>query len=1069
VRSRQYLVEDVVPPPAPGQSTLVRLSCLADDALGERLEVLWEHEVDAQVRDGKAAWEIVSKRGFDDPRLFSAYLNTLRWNCVTATDPKLFQAPYRAGIEVKTYQLEPLRKALQMPRVNLFIADDVGLGKTIEAGLILREMILRQKVRRVLVCCPPSVVRQWQEEMEQRFGLTFVIYDREFVARCRQERGYSVNPWTTHSRFVISQALIREEPYAAPLRGWLEGSISGTMLILDEAHNVAPASGAKYAIDSHLTRAIQELAPLFEHRLFLSATPHNGHSNSFASLLEILDPQRFCRGVPVKSHKLLEDVMVRRLKSDLREIGESFPERKVVPIVIKGLPEDAPELSLSRMLQAYRRLREQRLSTATKKQQSAARLVVTSLQKRLLSSIEAFARTLEVHRRSVERDAEKAAEVEIEDLPLLAGATGADDERADLAEEEVEAEEDAEMAAASRATAGTSDAMKPEIDLLNKMRAIANGARSRPDARLEWLIEWVRTNLCPNLGKKGAAWLDRRVLIFTEYADTKRYLEELLRAAAEGSDRDEQRITTFHGGIGEERREAIKAAFNMDPTKHPLRILIATDAAREGINLQNNCADLFHFDVPWNPSRMEQRNGRIDRTLQRAPVVWCRYFVLPQRAEDRVLEVLVEKTGKIQAELGSLSPVIERRVDQLFARGIRAEDEDLLKGQLRDVDRPEAGTEDAREVVKEEFEGTRKRQQELLEQLDELKTLQRRAKEWIGLDVRHFRDAISASLEIAGGTDLKPIDAKAAAKEPDTATYVVPSLHERKGADPTWAATLDTLRAPRKKGQSEGEWRSQAPIRPVVFQDPKSLDGNVVHLHLEHRLVQRLLGRFLSQGFVNDDISRACIVRTHEAEPRVVVFGRLALYGNHAARLHDEVISVAADWEDPRDRGRRRLKPLLKDERERTLHALEDALVTPHLQEVPEPIRKLLLASAPKDVAELAPHLERRAREVAESAASQLEKRGEREAVAMQKILEAQRDRIGKHSKEIEKQLPLFLQQTTDDERRQLEYDRRHWDSRLRELQRELIEEPKRVQSSYVVRAQRIEPVGIVFLWPVSR
>ena len=123
-------------------------------------------------------------KGFDDPKLFSAWLHTLRWSCVTSTRPELFQAPWRAGIEVKAYQLEPLRKALRLPRVNLFIADDVGLGKTIEAGLIVRELLMRQKVRRVVICAPPSVVVQWREEMESRFGLGFVVLDREYVASC---------------------------------------------------------------------------------------------------------------------------------------------------------------------------------------------------------------------------------------------------------------------------------------------------------------------------------------------------------------------------------------------------------------------------------------------------------------------------------------------------------------------------------------------------------------------------------------------------------------------------------------------------------------------------------------------------------------------------------------------------------------------------------------------------------------------------------------------------------------------------------------------------------------------
>lgn len=154
VRSRQYLVEDVFPPPDGSSQTLVRLSCVDDDAQGTNLEVLWEKEIDAQVLEA-ATWKDVARRGFDPPARFSAYLHTLRWNLVTSTDPRLLQSPLRAGIELLAYQLEPLRKALLLPRVNLFIADDVGLGKTIEAGLILRELIMRQKVRRVVVACPP--------------------------------------------------------------------------------------------------------------------------------------------------------------------------------------------------------------------------------------------------------------------------------------------------------------------------------------------------------------------------------------------------------------------------------------------------------------------------------------------------------------------------------------------------------------------------------------------------------------------------------------------------------------------------------------------------------------------------------------------------------------------------------------------------------------------------------------------------------------------------------------------------------------------------------------------------
>ncbi|MDV3001112.1 MAG: RNA polymerase-associated protein RapA [Chroococcopsis gigantea SAG 12.99] len=844
VRSRQYLVEEVVSKPSLQEDTKISLSCLEDDALGESLEVLWEREIDAKII-GSTSWDSIANRGFDNPRLFSAYLHTLRWNCVTSTDAKLFQAPYRAGIEVKAYQLEPLRKALLMPRVGLFIADDVGLGKTIEAGLIVREMLMRQKVRRVVISCPPSVVRQWQEEMESRFGLTFMILDREFIAARRQERGYGINPWMTHTRFIISHALLRDETYAAPLRDWLGDFAAASMLILDEAHNAAPASGAKYAVDSQLTRTVRDLAPRFEHKLFLSATPHNGHSNSFAALLEILDPQRFCRGVPVRDRKLLDTVMVRRLKQDLREIGEEFPQRYVSPIIIDNLPEDAPELKLSRLLQQYRSLREEKLKEAAKSTQTTAMLVITSLQKRLLSSIEAFARTLKVHRTAMEKQAVKLPSIHQVSLPLLFESPGADDERAEFSEEEVQAEEDAQMAAASMQATGQT---ARELAILDEMADVANSSRYQSDPRIQKLVEWIRQKLCPDLGQPNAAWLERRVIIFTEYTDTKRYLQQQLQTAIAGSNREQERIDVFHGGIGEERREAIKSAFNADPARHPLRILIATDAAREGVNLQNNCADLFHFDVPWNPSRMEQRNGRIDRKLQRSPVVHCYYFVLPQRTEDKVLDVLVRKTATIQQELGSLAPVVERNVSRLLANGIRHQEVNNLADSINQAEKLNNKETVNTQVINEELEQARVRQQDLTKQVENLQEMLKNSREWLGLDDQHFRDAISASLEILGVPALTPVDVKEACNNPVTARWTIPALDQRTGADPTWSTTLDTLRTPRKIGQKPWEWRKEAPIRPVVFRDPGSLDGDVVHLHLEHRIVQRLLSRFLAQG-----------------------------------------------------------------------------------------------------------------------------------------------------------------------------------------------------------------------------
>lgn len=1047
----------------PEDQTLVRLSCLEDDAEGEELDVLWEKEVDAQ-RINSADWTKLAQGQFDAPRQFSAYYHTLRWNSVTSTDPQLFQAPYRAGIRIDAYQLEPLRKALLLPRVNLFIADDVGLGKTIEAGLIVRELLMRQKVRRIVVAAPPSVLLQWKEELDQRFGLTFVVFDRDYVRRMRQERGFAVNPWATHSRFIVSHHLLRDEDYASPLRDWLDSAGSGSLLILDEAHNAAPASGARYAIDSNFTRSIRELALKFEHRLFLSATPHNGHSNSFSALLEILDPQRFCRGVPVDGAKQLEAVMVRRLKEDLRRLEGGFPERKIVEVPIDGLGDDAPELILPKLLDDYRLAREERLTGAPKSVQNASMLVLCSLQKRLLSSIEAFASTLKVHRKAFEANAAKAKPA-AEPQPGGAGTAGlrslleapdGDDERADATEDDVAEQDRAAMeAATARSMAGNGqDAFTRERALLAKMTEIAETARGQADARVKHLVNWVRTNK------------NERVLIFTEYADTKRYLEKQLRAHLTTNEGDPL-IATFHGGMVDEAREEVKRAFNTDPAEHPLRVLIATEAAREGVNLQSHCSDLFHFDVPWNPSRLEQRNGRIDRKLQRAPEVCCHYFFYAQRPEDRVLKALVKKTKVIREQLGSLAPVLERRLEEHLAAGFARRDATTLAKAIED-EQIDAAQEKA---AQEELESGRIRNQELAGEIATLQGLLKKSKDWLKLDDRDLRQAISVSLEILGEKPL--VESK------QEGTFALPALSDRFNGDASWMQTLDTLRSPKGRGQDLNAWRRDKPIRPVVFKDQESLDAPAVHLHLEHRFVQRLLGRFRSQGFVHNDLSRVCVVLTDDPVARVILLGRLSLYGDRASRLHDQVMAVAAQRVDasarkaplgtgavlmPGERSEPGLDASLTAE---SLEILEKSLAADGDKQPSPQVKARLAHSAQKDLEELRRQLERQAARLEKEATATLKKRGEKEAAEMRAILESQKKRIlatrSKKEKEAD-QLPLFA----DDERKQIEADKRHWERRLAKLEEELTTEPARIRQSYDVKATRFEPAGLVYLWPIT-
>ena len=1079
LRSRQYLVEAVEPPPLPGQQTTVRLSCLDDDAQGVPLDVLWERELDAEVVNA-ASWKAVAQRGFDEPRMFAAYLHAQRWNCVTSTNARLFQAPYRAGIDVKSYQLEPLRKALELPRVNLFIADDVGLGKTIEAGLILRELLMRQKVRRVVVSCPPSVVLQWRDELDQRFGLRFEVFDRDYVSRRRREQGFGVNPWRSHTRFIISHALLREEEYAAPLRDWLDVFCPGSLLILDEAHHAAPSSGSKYAIDSKFTKTVRTVAERFEHRLFLSATPHNGHSNSFTALLEILDPQRFVRGTDVGGKGLLDAVMVRRLKSDLRDAlpGTGFCKRVVQQIDIEGLAPSDPELQLPQLLEQYRTLRESRLEGQARSVQNAAGLVGISLQKRLLSSIEAFRTTLAVHSRAMEKAQGAATPAPVDmQLSLLAQAPGNDDDDEERDEDEVAEEEAAETEAATAMTAAF--AALDERNLLKQMAELADEAHARPDARVKKLSEWIRSNLVKNLPVDGAdravklMWEKRRVIIFTEYTDTKRYLVERLtelfalhadpeiedvRAAWTKAERDGmcERIAVFHGGIGEERREEIKRAFNADPDEHPLRILIATDAAREGVNLQNHCSDLFHFDVPWNPSRMEQRNGRIDRIGQRAAEVRCHYFVYRQREEDEVLEALVKKTETIREELGSLGQVLEHKL----AGGIRKEAAKTLAQSI-------ATTTSTGRVTREaELEIVRaKKKDELLEQITRLQNMQEESKEALGLDTWRFRQAISSSLKVLKAPELWALDG---VDDTEDEVYGFPQLDRLPGADPTWAATLDTLRPPRPRGKKLWEWRKEAPIRPVIFKDTGGIDDKKVHLHLEHRVVQRLLGRFIAQGFVHDDLSRACIMSPDSPVPRVVLLGRLSLYGAGASRLHDEVVPITARWTDPASR-KAPLAPYGETAEAVTLKALEDAFSNKAGHAVPDDVKRHLQVCAERDVHELAAHLEERAARLREAAQKKLTERGAKEAKEMVAILEAQQKRI-LETKKVKQQLELAGMSPVEqrDAQRQFEAEKRYWEKRLGLIDQELVTEPQRIRDVYEVKISRVEPLGLVYLWPRS-
>jgi superfamily II DNA/RNA helicase len=710
-------------------------------------------------------------------------------------------------------------------------------------------------------------------------------------------------------------------------------------------------------------------------------------------------------------------------------------------------------------------------------------LLVSGLQQRLLSSIEAFARTLRVHRKTMERHwAQAVSEAKPEpvhelQLELLSQGVGSDDDRATLSEGELEAEEDAQVEAASLAgvsvpkTSSERDAIARERDLLDEMTRIAEASRGRPDARIRRLLEWIREHQCPDLPLSGsvadggapARWNETRVILFTEYEDTRRHFHQQLSAAIASTDRADRRIAVYNGPTPQAQREEIKRAFNADPARHPVRILIATDAAREGLNLQTHCWNLFHFDVPWNPSRMEQRNGRIDRKLQPRDEVFCHYFVYHQRVEDRILQALVRKTDTIKRELGSLSQVVEGRLATTLSHGIRHRDVARLEQEIAGADL-EA---ERKRAVEEELEATRERQEALKAQIHLLQGRLKSSQEWIALREDHFRAAISCSLELLGAEPLASTPGPQGRKA-SVPRYTFPPLDQRHGADVTWAETMDALRPPRPRDQKPWEWRSSSPIRPVVFEDTGTMDDDVVHLHLEHRVVQRLLARFRAQGFVHHDLSRACLAQTTDAIPRVILLGRLCLYGPRAARLHEVIVPVAARWTETSQR-RQPLTPYKEDEvaEAKALDLLEASLLPSGRPQVNTIVRDKLCKAAAQDVQELLPHLQTRGERIAQAACDALAKRALAEADAMKKILEEQKQRVGETARKYSDDPQLRIQFNAEEER-QLQANQRHWEKRLATLDRELAEEPQRIRAVYDVKAQRIEPVGLVYLWPVT-
>lgn len=662
VRKRRGVISEVREfDGADGRLHLIRID-YKDDRRPNTDELVWELEPFRRLLEpGELPSSSSPPMSSED---FDALVRAARWTAIipylnSDADGQLdrlpVSSPFHGAVVVDDYQLVPLLKAMRMPRVNLLIADDVGLGKTIEAGLILSELLIRRRINRVLILTPASLRVQWRDEMWSKFSLPFDIIDRETTLKLKRTLGIDANPWRYCSRIIASYHYLRQPDVleqflsACPPEGLPQ--FPWDLLIVDEVHNIMPAS---FGEDSQLCKALRQIAPKFEHRLFLTATPHNGRTRSFTGLLEILDPVRFSRTDELRpaEKERIKQVVIRRLKREINERSNPprFCTRKPPQaIFLEFAPE---ELALIQAFEAFRSKVRTLIAATSKKRRLAGNFAIEILGKRMLSGPITF---LESWRRCKlglsEEDAADDNDV------VITGKSVEEDTDDDRETQQHEAT--AAVVIGSWMKTLVTD-IAEEIDAID---AAAHGLNitfnqevidqdPKADERFKTLCKLIDTLLRPD-----NKWLeDERLVVFTEYKTTLDYILRRLRDKYPG---EQDRFLSLFGGMDDLEREHIKDAFN-DPDAR-VRVLIATDAASEGLNLQSTARYLLHYDCPWNPSRLEQRNGRLDRHGQ-ARDVYVYHFASEQDADLKFMAYLIGKVDQIREDLGAVGELFDEAI-----------------------------------------------------------------------------------------------------------------------------------------------------------------------------------------------------------------------------------------------------------------------------------------------------------------------------------------------------------------------------------------------------------------------
>lgn len=548
-----------------------------------------------------------------------------------------FLAVQPGRLRIEPYQLVPLVRALGMSRPRLLLADDVGLGKTIEAGLITAELMARRQVHRLLVVTPAGLLlEQWKEEMLERFGLRLLEADRLQLELIRRSTELGSNPFHHLPLAIASMDFLKQDHILDLLE-----RTTYDLVIIDEAHHYSETGDDQAQSDRIEASQRRKLAATLSRRsdalLLLTATPHDGYERSFTSLVELLDPSLLDGKGRVDQRIHLTHV-VRRLKKHVKvthpETGElvSFPVRKVIPVPV--VPEQGSDHAFINLHAALLQFIVPELKRVLKTRQFDDALAYLALLKRSTSTVCALASTLKAVRERFEAlSSEKAEELEnrsqrrksLKAFQRKLARFGTLTTNEEAERERLEVEELAQQLKFLDQEARRGEKLVTQSEsIIASLARIESIAEVSSDLKLEELIAAIRSI--------RAEEPSANILIYTEYVDSLKAAKDTIDAANLGP------VLTIQGTDDPDVRKSATQIFR----SREGYVLVSTDASAEGLNLHERCHHLIHLELPWNPNRLEQRNGRIDRYGQwQTPTV--RYLYLCDTFEEKILARLVAK------------------------------------------------------------------------------------------------------------------------------------------------------------------------------------------------------------------------------------------------------------------------------------------------------------------------------------------------------------------------------------------------------------------------------------------